>query len=458
MRLHSIPHTTLQTPLCCRLSLVRCVVKLVVLTVTLFSLSAVLWAEDSPAAEPLHFRSAIDLALQHSGVMGIATVNQWRSQKAYQEVRNHWLPQLTVGSGLGYSYGFPLTLEGSAPSVVNFTSTQALFNPSLRQFLKAAKIDWKATSFDVQDKRAEVILDTALSYAQLVNLTDKLTTLAGAQTAADKAQFITEERLKEGVDSKLDLTKSQLAAARIRLRIADAQGQADVLREHLAKLTGLSPAQIQPDPESIPQLPVISQKDDLAAQAIANSPVVKLADQKVEAAAARAKGEHRATLPYADLASQYAYLARYNNYDQYFLKYSSNNLAAGLNIKFPFFNPVQKARAAQADADTVVARKQADLTRNEVSENALKLQRSLRQLQAARDVAKLEWQVSQGDLEAVQARIQTGIGSTRDAEIAQLDVNDKYAAYLDAQFELTRAELQLLRLTGELENWAIPSP
>ena len=185
---------------------------------------------------------------------------------------------------------------------------------------------------------------------------------------------------------------------------------------------------------------------------------MKLAEQKVEAAAARAKGEHRATLPFADLASQYAYLARFNNYDQYFLKYSSNNLAAGLNIKFPFLNPVQKAHAAQADADTIVARKQADLTRNQVSEDALKLQRSLRQLQAARDVAKLEWQVSQGDLEAVQARIQTGTANTRDVQIAELDVNDKYAAYLDAEFELTRAELQLLRLTGELENWAIPTP
>ncbi len=438
---------------------IRLVVQPFALVVALLSLSGLLSAADGPSpAEPLRFRTAVDLALQHSGVMGIATVNQWRSQKAYQEVRNHWLPQLTAGSGLGYSYGFPLTLEGSAPSVANFTSTQSLFNLSLKQFLKAAKIDWKATSFDVQDKRAEVILDTALSYSQLVNLTAKLTTLSEAQAAADKAQFITEQRLKEGVDSKLELTRSQLASARIRLRIADAQGQVDVLREHLAKLTGLSPAEIQPDPESLPQLPIVSQEDDLATRAVANSPVVKLADQKVEAAAARAKGEHRATLPYADLASQYAYLARFNNYDQYFLKYSTNNLAAGLNIKFPFFNPVQKARAAQADADTILARKQADLTRNEVSENALKLQRSLRQLQAARDVAKLEWQVSQGDLEGVQARIQSGGSNSRDAQIAQLEVNDKYAAYLDSEFELTRAGLQLLRLTGELENWAIPTP
>jgi len=417
------------------------------------------FAEEKPAPEPLRFRSAIDLALQHSGVMAIATASQLKSQKAYEEVRNHFFkPQFTVGTGLGYSYGFPLTLEGSAPSVVNFTSQSTFFNPSLRQFLKAAKIDWQASTFDINDKRADVILDASLSYAQLVNLLSKLNTLADAQRAAEKAQFVTEQRVNEGVDSKLDLTKSQLAAARIRLRIADAQAQAEVLREHLANLTGLKPEEIQPDLESMPQLPLISQQDDLAARAAANSPLVKLAEQKAQAAAARAKGEHKATLPFVDVATQYAYLARFNNYDQYFLNYNANNLAAGLNIRFPFYNPVQKAHAEQADADTIVAQKQAELTRHEVSENTLKLQRSLVQLQAARDVTKLEWQVSQGDYEAVQARMQTGGATTRDLQLAQLDVNDKYAVYLDAEFEVMRTSLQLLRLTGEIENWAIPAP
>ena len=424
----------------------------------LLVIPATLFGADDPPANPLRFRTAIELALQHSGVMGIAAANHLHSRKAYEEVKNHYLPQLTAGSGLGYSYGFPLTLEGSAPSVANFTSTQSLFNLSLKEFLKAAKIDWNASSFDVQDKRAEVILDASLSYAQLLNLAGRINTLLEAQKSAEKAQFVTEQRLNEGVDSKLDVTKAQLTAARIRLRIADAQGQQDVLREHLAKLTGLTPAEIQPDPESMPQLPLISQDDNLAGRAAENSPVVKLAEQKAEAAAARAKGEHRATLPFADIASQYAYLARFNNYDQYFLNYNANNLAAGINIKFPFYNPVQKAHAAQADADTVVARKQAELARNQVSEDALKLQRSLRQLQAARDVSKLEWQVSQGDLDSAKARIETGNANTRDVQMAELEVNDKYAAYLDAEFEMTRAELQLLRLTGELENWAVPTP
>src|ERR1035437_9468302 len=198
-------------------------------------------AADAAAAEPISFGRAVDLGLQHSGVMGIATVNQWRAREAYEEVRANYIPQITIGSGLGYSYGFPLTLEGSAPSVVNFNSAQSLFNLSLRQFIKAAKIDWNATSLDVQDKRDSVILDTALTYAQLDQLTGKLKALGEARSAADNAQFVTEPRLEQGVDSKLNLTRSQLVAARIRLRIAEALGTSDRLGGEFFHTLGCAP-------------------------------------------------------------------------------------------------------------------------------------------------------------------------------------------------------------------------
>lgn len=410
-----------------------------------------------PAPPPISFRNAMELALEHSGVMGIAAINQWRARKAYDELRANYIPQLTVGSGLGYSYGFPLTLEGSAPSVINFNSLNTIFNVPLRKYLKAAKIDWHATSLDVQDKRNGVILDAALTYTQLAQLSKKIETLTEAQKAAEKAQFVSEQRLQQGVDSKLDVTRSELVSARIRLRIAQAQGQADVLRQHLASLMGMQPDAIIVDPASVPQMPAISQEDDLTAKAVENSLAVKQAQQKTAAAKLRAEGEHDATkFPTADFASQYAYLARYNNYDLYFKNYTANNLAVGLNIKFPFFNPVQNARAQEAKADALLAGKQEELTREKVREDTLQLQRSLRQLAAARDVAKLEWEVSQGDFEVVKTRLQTSQANLRDEENAQLDIDDKYAAYLDAEFELRRAELQLLRLTGELENWAMP--
>lgn len=412
-----------------------------------------------PPAGPIPFRNAVELALQNSGVMGIAAVNQWRARQAYEEMRANYIPQLTIGSGLGYSYGFPLTLEGSAPSVVNFTSVQSLFNLSLRQYIKAAKIDWHATSLDVQDKRDGVILDTALTYAQLAQLTGKIKALSEAQSAAEKAEFVSQQRLQEGVDSKLEVTRSQLVTARIRLRIAEAQDQSDVLREHLSKLLGLPAAQIAVQPDSMPQMPLISQEDNLEVRAVSNSLAVKFAEEKVASAQARATGEHKAlVMPTIDLASQYAYLAKYNNYDLYYRNYTANNFSGGLNIRFPIFNSVQKAKAQQADADALIAQKQVELTKNQVSEDTLKLQRSLRQLSAARDVAKLEWEVSQGDLEGVKGRVQTGNANTRDEQNAELDTDDKHAAYLDAEFELSRAELQLLRLTGELEKWAIPPP
>lgn len=412
-------------------------------------------AVDQPSP-PISFRDAMELALQHSGVMGIAAINQWRARAAYQEVKANYIPQLTVGSGLGYSYGFPLTLEGSAPSVVNFNSLSTLFNVPLRRYLAAAKLDVKTASLDTQDKRNAVILDAALTYTQLAQLGKKIETLGEAQKAAEKAEFVSQQRLQQGVDSQLEVTRSQLLVARIRLRIAEAQGQSDVLRQHLAGLIGMPAESIELDPSSVPEIPPVSQTDDLPAKAVDNSLAVKQAQQKTEAAQLRAKGEHDATrYPTADLAAQYAYLAKFNNYSSYFLNYTANNLAAGLNIKFPFFNPVQKQKAEQAKADAQILGKQEQLTREKVREDALQLQRSLRQLSAARDVARLEWEVSKGDQEAVKARVQTGEANTRDVQNAELDTDNKHAAYLDAEFELSRAELQLLRMTGDLEGWAL---
>jgi hypothetical protein len=46
-----------------------------------------------------------------------------------------------LGSALGKSFGFPLSLEGSAPSIVNLTAQSALFNPSLQQAMRAARAE-----------------------------------------------------------------------------------------------------------------------------------------------------------------------------------------------------------------------------------------------------------------------------------------------------------------------------
>ena len=67
------------------------------------------------------------------------------------------------------------------------------------------------------------------------------------------------DRVKEGIDSEMDGSKARLSVARVRLRLAEANGAADVLREHLSRLTGLPATSIEIDPDSVPALPALKQ-------------------------------------------------------------------------------------------------------------------------------------------------------------------------------------------------------
>ncbi len=407
------------------------------------------------AAEPLPFRRAIELALQHSGTTAIAAAEQVRAQQSYLELRNLYFPQVILGSGLGYSDGFPLSLEGSAPAVFNVNTQQYLLNLANQQFMRAAKTEWNATESQKQDARDQVVLETSLTYIQLDQLTSSVQVLRQQAQASARAEEITGQRVREGVDSEVELTRARLNSARTRLRAAELQGTADVLRLRLAQLTGLAPDSIETMPESIPDLPTPPQDQDLASKAVTLSPAVKLAEQQARAKEYRASGEHRQLLPTIDIAGQYAVLARFNNYDQFFLRFQRNNVTAGVEIRFPLFNFSQRAHAEAADAEALKARHQADAVRHQVSTETLKLQRAVQQLAAARDVAKLEHQLALSDVDALQAKVEAGAATLRDQENARAAEHDKYAAYLDASFGLQKAELQLLRATGELQAWAM---
>src|SRR6202035_2489203 len=100
----------------------RCRSRLLALSCALVCLSGVLSAEQLP------LKRAVELALAHSTTMQASQIDAQRAFASYHEARYQYLPQLTVGSGLGKSCGYPLSLEGSAPSLVNTTAQSALIN------------------------------------------------------------------------------------------------------------------------------------------------------------------------------------------------------------------------------------------------------------------------------------------------------------------------------------------
>jgi outer membrane protein TolC len=416
---------------------------------------AVLLLPSSLLAEPVTLQHAVELALKHSNGAAIAADDEQHASASYRELRNSYVPQVTVGAGLGWSYGFPLSLEGSAPSLFNVTAQSALLHPELRSFIRAAETESSAASFRSKDQRNQIIQDTVLSYAELEKWDQRLARLHEAEPEAQKMQAAVADRVREGIDSELDGTRARLSEARLRLRIAEAQGAADVLREHLSKLTGLSAAGIQIETESIPALPAIARDGDGPTKAAESSPIVQSAVEHARAQYLRAQGEHKSLLPTVDFAAQYALLSTYNNYSQFYRSFQQNNATVGVAIRFSFLNAAQRSRAEAADADARKAKTQADAARNQVSEETLRLQRSVTQMQAARDVAELEYEIAQKNVEAVQTRMNSATANLHDLDNARTQASERFIAFQDMTFELERSQVSLLRATGDLESWAL---
>jgi outer membrane protein TolC len=272
---------------------------------------------------------------------------------------------------------------------------------------------------------------------------------------ATKFEDIVTQRVQAGVDAPIENTRAKLSSARTRMEMAETQTAIDQLRLRLAQLTGLPRNAIITSTESIPEFPNISQDQDLAEQAAQNNSAVKIADEAAKAKMFRAKGQEKELYPAVDLVAQYSVLARYNNYDQFFNKFQRNNVTLGAAIRFPFFNPSQRAAAKAAEADAAKAQKEAQNVRDQVSTETLRLQRSVAQLSAARDVAKLEHQLSESDIETTHEKIQAGSATLKDEQTARITEHERYTTYLNSSFELDKAEVQLLRQIGDLEGWAL---
>jgi outer membrane protein TolC len=426
-----------------------------------FLLISLLFLPASLLAETVTLHHAVELALKHATGAGIAIADDQHASASYHELRNSYIPQLNAGAGIGWSDGFPLSLEGAAPSLFNVSAQSSLINLALRDSIHAAQSDVAVSTLHGKDQRNQIIQETVLSYAELAKWEQRLSRLHEAEAVAGQTAAAVAERIKEGVDSEMDGNRARLSVARVRLRIAEAAGAADVLRQHLSGLTGLPAASIEIDRESVPVLPVVNQDTkqnaDSVTKAADANPVVQAAVEHARAQYLRAKAEHRALWPSVDFAAQYANLATYNNYDRFYQpgSFQPNNATVGVAIHLPFLNLAQHARVQEAESEAFKAKKQAEAARNQVSEETLRLQRSVTQMQAAHDVAELEYEIAQKVVEAVRTRMDSSTANLHDLDNARTQASERLITLQDVTFELERAQVELLRSTGELETWAL---
>ncbi len=409
-------------------------------------------AQDSP----LTLREAVALALQNSREVKLAQVQYNVALGEVGVDRASFLPNLYTGSGLAYTHGFPSLPGGQAPAVFQLNYRQSLFDPLLKSQQHAAEERAKSMKTELERARDSVRVETASAYLELAKVRHSLDLLRNEGVSGEKILDVVRERIAANQELPIEATRTQLELARINQRVIKLEDRAQELEAELRDLTGIPGSQsIQVEAEEQSFTDALS-----AGTAAIRAQIVDLAlesDSRVAEAenerAARQqlfRGAKLSRFPTIDLVGQYAVLSRFNNYDEFYKTFVRNNLNVGVQVQVPLFAAttgaeVRLAKRQLDQAELNVAGKQQQV-RQEVEQKA----RTLRELDADREVARLDLQLAQENLQLEQAKYDQARATLQEVEQARLEESDKWVAFLDADFAREQAELGLLQATGQL--------
>jgi outer membrane protein len=414
--------------------------------VSMLFLAAPLHAQDS---QTLTLRQAVTLALQNSREIALARVQYTVALNAAGVDRANFLPNLYTGSGAAYTSGFPATVGGQAPALFSLSYTQSVFNLPLRGQLKAAEDRAASQKIELDRTRDAVIVRTATTYLELAKVRTSLELLRGEGASAEKIAGVTRERAEAGQELPIEITRSQLTLARIRERIIHLEGRDAILTQQLENLTGISGQSVQVETQQS-SFAVDQQESDLIAAALKTSPFVTEAEKERDARVHLLKGAKGELWPTVSAVGLYQVLGKFNNYKQFFVGFQRNNVTVGIDAHIPIFSSktfadIKLAKSQLSEAELVLGNK-----RQEVRADVLQKARDVRELDAAHEVARLDLQLAQESLQILQIKFDQGRVTLRDIEQARLDENDKWVAFLDAEFARQQGQLNLLQATGQL--------
>jgi len=406
---------------------------------------------------PVSFNTAVDLALRNSNSVSVAQATVQKAEGLLAQTHDVYIPSLVGGSNLGYSYGFPL----GQPTIFNFSTQSLIYNFSQNDYIRSSRAGLQATQLGLKDARQQTIEDAALTYIELDTALQQQHALDDQNAAASRLEEIMVQRESAGMESHVEVLRSELIQAQIHLKQLHGHNNIAALRSHLAHITGLPADGLATDTASIPATPELP----AALDTLPESPAVQSAYAQAHADQETAYGDARQLWrPEFGFSAQYSRFASFNNYAEYYKNFQSSNFGIGLQITLPVFDAVRRARAQQSAAEAVIAKRQADLLRDQAAEGNLKMINALQELSARETIAKLQSEISSEQLKSVLMQLQNSSSLSRNAQApmlspadeqsARIDERQKFVDLLDSQLELTHMQLDLLRASGSIENWA----
>jgi outer membrane protein len=408
-------------------------------------------AQTALAGPVLSLAEVVRLALAHSPDLALAHVRYSVAKNTAGVDRANFLPNLFTGSGAAYTNGFPQTPSGSAPAVFEMSYNQALLDKQERGQLHADEDLAKNEEVAYQNARENVIVSAASSYLELADVQRSLQVLQGERDSAQQILELTQQREAAGLELPMAVTQGQLQLAKVEQRIVYYLDRQQVLTEQLRKMTGL-PADrpLQASPDDTLASESAEPASNVVTDVVEHSSALREAENYRLSRQQLLRGAKGSYWPTIDIIGEYSVLSKINNYQEFFSKFQRNNVNVGIQVTIPIFAAKTSSQVALARSNFDEANLELAATRSAVQQGAEQKVQALKEADAAREVARLDLQLAQEQLQDMEAKFNQGHVTLSQLEQARVAENEKWLTFLDAGLSHERAQLDLLQATGQL--------
>jgi outer membrane protein len=417
-----------------------------------FALILLMCASASAEVRTMSLQQTVALALKQNPDVLLARLDQQKAREEVTIAHDPFAPKIFAGSGAAYTYGFPASIDGSGPSIIQTRGSMALFNRPQKYLVDQAQEGARGAAIDTARRQDEVAYRVATLYLSVEQMMHSLEALRRRIESLVRVRDLTAQRVTEGRELPLESKKANLAVLRALQMVESMTLDLDSGETSLALAAGLTAADriqaaaAEPSPISVPDSEQAS-----VDQAIANNNELKSLESSVDAKMLEVKSYRAAWLPKVDLVAQYALFGKYN-YANYFQKFQHNNAEIGASVQIPILlGHRASAQAAQADADIAKLRIESARTRERITADTRAAYGNLKRTEAARDVARADLDVSREELTVILAQMEEGRVPLASVEAARAAEDEKWLAYYEAQRAAELARLNVLRQTGMLE-------
>lgn len=416
---------------------------------TVMSLSAVCLCAQ---VRTLTLREVIDLALRQSPDVALARLDEHKAAQAVRIARARFIPTIGAGSGLAYSNGFPLSIEGSAPSIIQAQATGVVFNRAQSHLVSQARENVRGASIDAAARREEVAHQAALLFLDAERAARSAKVAHRQVESLERIAEAVRLRVGEGRELPVKAKEAELNLARARQHAQAFEFEQEDAESSLAVLIGLDPeVRVRPREEERALPPLPPSEASSVELAIEGSAELRRLESALAAKGFEISSVRAARLPQVNLVAQYSLLGRFNNYEDFFRKFQRHNGQIGVSFQIPLFTGAAiDARASHAEAEAAQLRVRLRTARNRIALDTRRLYQQVREAQTAREVARLDLEVAREQLSVLLAQMEEGRASLRQVETARFQEDEKWIAFVDSHYTEEKARLSLLRQTGEL--------